>query len=522
MKASKVDYNLFSKFVKFPFKVIFSRFTLMVLALVIQIAFIASCFVFFSRYLLWIFGGTAIFSLILTILIINRSTNPSFQISWIILILLFPTIGVYVYLFVKLQIGVHSFSKRYQHIKSETSLLFQQNPLVYNRILKEDKQVANYATYMNQTSGYPLYQNSKVTYYAFGEEMYPNLLKDLKSAKKYIFLEYFIVAKGVMWNSILEILKEKVHQGVEVYFMYDGTCSFALLPHDYPDMMRSYGIHCKVFNPVVPIISTHYNNRDHRKILVVDGKIAYTGGVNLADEYINQYERYGVWKDNAIRITGEAVRSFVLLFLENWNAIDRDTLPYENYLPHHTTIRNSSFVLPFGDNPLDAYPVGQVSYLQILQTATDYVHIITPYLLLDYELLQGICKASMSGIDVNIIMPFIADKKIINYMGKTYYKTLLEAGVHIYEYKPGFTHAKMMISDDVKAVIGTINLDFRSLYLNFENGVFLYQDESIQSMEEDYQKTLEDCVEITLEYLKKYPLWKMLLGKILRIFAPLL
>lgn len=507
---------------KLPFQIVFSRFTLAFLSIGIQIAFLLLCIFFFERYLLWVVGGSALLGLILTIFIINRTTNPTFQISWIILIMLFPTLGIYIYLFVKLQIGVQAFAKRYQQIRSEISGYLKQDESVSLRVKKKDSNVFNYVTYMNQVSGYPIYENSKVHYYPFGEEMYVDMLEDLKKARKYIFLEYFIVSKGVMWNSILEILKEKVKEGVEVYFMYDGTCSFMLLPHDYPEIMESYGIHTRIFNPVVPIISTHYNNRDHRKILVIDGMVAYTGGINLADEYINQEMRFGVWKDTAVRVSGEAVRSFVFLFLENWNALSRVSISYEPFLDSVKSVKGSGFVLPYGDNPLDSYAVGQFSYLHMLHTAKNYVHIVTPYLIIDYEMLKALCDTAISGVDVKIIMPGIPDKKMIYYIGRTYYKALLEAGVKIYEYEPGFTHAKMFVSDDEKAILGTINLDFRSLYLHFENAVYLYQNEEVMVMEKDYQETLSHCYPVTLESLKKFPFWKTLLGKILRVFAPLL
>jgi len=519
---SQVKNNFLANLVQLPFKILFSRFTLAFLSILIQVAFILFCFLFLEHYMLWIFGGSALFGLILTIFIINRSTNPSFQISWIILILVFPTFGVYVYLFVKLQVGVQAFAKRYRQIRAELALYLKQDPKVFESLVKEDSLVSNYVTYMNRISGYPIYNNSKTKYFPFGQDMYVSLLEDLKKAEKYIFLEFFIVSKGIMWNSILEILKEKAASGVEVYFLYDGTCSFMLLPQDYPSLMESYGIHTKVFNPVVPIISTHYNNRDHRKIVVVDGKVAYTGGVNLADEYINQLERFGVWKDTAIRVEGEAVRSFVLLFLENWNALDKLSMDYAPFLESISSVKAKSFVLPYGDNPLDDYAVGQYSYMSMLATAQSYVHIMTPYLIIDYSMIDALCNTARSGVDVKIIMPGIPDKKMIYYMGRTYYKTLLEAGVDIYEYTPGFSHAKMFLSDDKKAIIGTINLDFRSLYLHFENAVYLYQDTEILKMEEDYQNTLKNCKQVTLQSLKKFPVWKTILGKILRVFAPLL
>ncbi|MCI8575189.1 MAG: cardiolipin synthase [Bacilli bacterium] len=522
MKNKQVKSNFISWLIQFPFKIIFSRFTLAFLMLVIQGAVIYFCTAFFQKYLLWLFGGVAVLGIILTIYIINQTDSPAFQISWIILILLFPALGVFVYLFVKLQIGVHSLSKKYQKLKLEMETYQKQDLKVYQKLQAENIAESNYVTYMNRLSGYSIYQNTISKYYALGDEMYPDLLHDLENAKEYIFLEYFIVAKGKMWNSILEILKKKVSEGVNVKFMYDGTCSFMLLPHDYPKYLESYGIECKVFNPVVPIISTQYNNRDHRKIVVVDGKIAYTGGVNLADEYINELSRFGHWKDTAIRLEGEAVRGFILMFLENWYVEHRGKKEYQKYLNGIESRNGKGYILPFGDNPFDHYLVGEDTYLHILHQATQYVHIIMPYLIIDHEMMNALRNASQRGVDVKLIMPKIPDKPFIYYMAKTFYRPLMEAGVQIYEYTPGFTHAKMFVSDDVRGVVGTINLDYRSLYLHFEDAVYLYQDQSVLKIEEDIQDTLEKCELVTIEALNNYSKVKLLIGKLLRVFAPLL
>ena len=522
MKKQQIRNNFLSSLIQLPFKIVFSRFTLSFLMLAIQVAVIYFCASFFERYLLWLFGGVVVFGAILTIHIINQVDNPAFQISWIILILLFPALGVFIYLFVKLQIGVHSLSKRYQMIRHEMDAYQRQDDKILAFLQKEDPLEASYITYMNQMSGYPIVQDTLTKFYPLGDDMYPDLLSDLENAKEYIFMEYFIVSKGIMWNSILEILKRKAKEGVTVKFMYDGTCSFMLLPHDYPKYLESYGIECKVFNPVVPIISTQYNNRDHRKITVIDGKVSYTGGVNLADEYINQLERFGHWKDTAIRLEGMAVRSFILMFLENWYIENRGNHEYPKYLDSVETKTSKGFVLPFGDNPFDSYLIGEDTYFHILQTAKKYVHIMMPYLIIDHEMLNALRTASRRGIDVKLIMPGVCDKPFIYYIAKTFYKPLLESGVKIYEYTPGFTHAKMFVSDDEKGVIGSINLDYRSLYLHFEDAVYLYQDASILDIEMDFQNTLEKCEQVTLESLQKYPKIKMLIGKLLRVFAPLL
>jgi len=522
MEQSRPKNKWYITLVQLPFRILFSRFTLALLSLIIQGAIIYFCASFFNRYLLWLFGGTAVFGVILSIYIINHSGNPSFKISWILLILVFPAFGVFIYCFVKLQVGVHQLVKRYQLIQSEIRSYLPPNTSVLTRLKDEDPLVMNYAHYMQNCSGYPIYQNSSVRYYSLGDEMYPDLLKDLEQAKEYIFLEFFIIAKGNMWNSILDILKRKAKEGVLVRVLYDGTCSFMLLPRNYPEELQQFGIECKAFNPVIPVISTHYNNRDHRKLVVIDGRVGYTGGVNLADEYINQEVRFGHWKDTALRVNGEAVRSFVLMFLENWYVDVRAPREYETFLKSVKPVASDSFILPFGDNPFDEYQVGEVTYLHLLQTAKRYVHIIMPYFIVDHEMLSSLCNASRSGVSVILIMPGIPDKPFIYYTARTFYRELITAGVKIYEYRPGFTHAKMFISDDEKAVVGSINMDFRSLYLNFEDAVYLYQDSNISKIENDFQDTLTKCELVTLEDLKKYSFLKTLIGKILRVFAPLL
>lgn len=522
MGTKKKKNSFLTLLMQLPFKILFSRFTLAFLALIIQVLIIYFCAVFFQRYLLLLFGGSAVFGFILTIYIINQPGSPSFHISWIILILLFPALGVFVYLFVKLQVGVHALSNRYQKIRNDMILYLRQDEKILHKLQEEDESVLRYVTYMNRISGYPIYQHTKTKYYPLGDDMFPDLIEDLRHAKDYIFLEYFIVAKGYMWNTILDILKEKVKEGVRVYFMYDGTCSFMLLPRNYPEELKAFGIHCKVFNPVVPVISTQYNNRDHRKIVVVDGKVGYTGGVNLADEYINQLERFGHWKDNAIRIEGEAVKNFILMFLENWFVDEKGPQDYDTFLNGVVSKRSSSYVLPFGDNPFDQYPVGQVSYLHLIQTANHFIHIMMPYFIVDHEMLHSLCNAAMSGVEVKLLMPHIPDKTWIYYVARTFYKELISSGVEIYEYTPGFVHAKMVIADGREAIIGSINMDYRSLYLHFEDAVYLYQDSSILDMEKDYQNTLEMCEFITLDHLKKYPLWKRIIGRVLRVIAPLL
>lgn len=306
--------------------------------------------------------------------------------------------------------------------------------------------------------------------------------------------------------------------------MYDGTCTVSLLPHTYPERLKAEGIQCKVFNPIKPALSTTQNNRDHRKIVVIDGHTAFTGGINLADEYINEKERFGHWKDTAVMIKGEAVRGFTWMFLQMWDFDVRDE-NYEKYLNIEVPEpkeKQSGYVIPYGDSPLDDESVGELVYMDILNTARDYVHIMTPYLILDNEMMTALTYAAKRGVDVKIIMPGIPDKPYAFALAKTYYPELLRAGVKIYQYELGFVHAKVFTSDKSKAVVGTINLDYRSLYLHFECAAFLYKVEAIEKVEEDFQETLNQCKRITMEDYKNEKIITRFGGRMLRLFAPLM
>lgn len=519
MNQKNLKKSMLTTLLHLPFKIIFSRFTLTLFAVLIQCGLIYISLSFFSRYFVWIFGGSTILGIILAIYLINQENNPSFQLSWIILILVFPTLGIFIYLFVKMQVGVRAISSKICKVHEEIACFFHQKKQVLETI--DDASILQCTSYIKHTGGYPIYQNTNVKYYPLGDDVLKDLLRDLENAKKYIFLEFFIIAKGKFWDSVLEILKKKAQEGIEVKILYDGTCSFMLLPKDYPEELKKYGIEAKIFNPVVPIISTHYNNRDHRKIVVVDGKIGYTGGINIADEYINEIERFGHWKDNAIRLDGEAVQNLIYLFLESWNLTCKESLETKKYLQNYPS-KGGGYVLPFGDHPFDSFQVGEQMYSKLISNAKKEIKIMTPYFIADYTMISNLCNASLSGVEVSLMLPGIPDKPILYYIARTFYSSLLDAGVKIYEYTPGFLHAKMILTDCEKAILGTINFDFRSLYLNFENAVLLYQDSSILKMFEDYDKTILKCHEVTKNDIKNYPLWQKIIGKILRVFAPLL
>lgn len=405
--------------------------------------------------------------------------------------------------------------------------MLRQRPEVMERLYRESRGTARLAYYMNRYGGYPIWENTSAQYFPLGDDMYPVLLEELRKAERYIFMEYFIVEKGEMWDSILEILKEKAAAGVEVRFMYDGMCCLTLMPYGYPKQLEKYGIHCKMFSPVRPVLSSYQNNRDHRKITVIDGHTAFTGGVNLADEYINRKVRFGHWKDTAIMLKGDAATGFLMMFLQMWNITEHRTDDYARYLYRPAAQKpkepdGTGFVMPYGDSPLDNETVGQHVYMDILNESRYYVHIMTPYLILDSDMITSLTFAAKRGIETIIIMPHIPDKIYAYLLARSYYAELLQAGVKIYEYMPGFVHAKVFTSDNTKAVVGSINMDYRSLHLHFECAVYLFRNPAVQQAEADFQETLKHCQEITLEDCRTYPMPKKIAGKVLRLFAPLM
>ena len=505
------------------FNVIYGRILMIILILLIQITILGLAFMWLSEDLPYIYGGFTILTAILVTYILNKNENPSFKLAWMLLLVISPVFGALFYLFVKFQVESKLINYKLLKIINETQKHLSQDKETVNELEKVDKQVANLAKYMVNIGGYPIYKNTDIKYFSLGEEKFEEMKVQIKNAKKFIFMEYFIVEESYMWNSILELLEEKVKEGVEVRFMYDGMCALSLLPYDYPEYIKEKGIKCKMFSPIKPVLSTAQNNRDHRKILVIDGKVAFNGGINLGDEYINRIEKYGHWKDTAVMITGEAVKSFTLMFLQMWNINEKNHDDFEKYISIEKEELNASgYVMPYGDSPLDNENVGENVYLDILATAKEYVHIMTPYLIIDNEMMTALTYAAKRGIDVKLILPSIPDKKSAFMLARTYYPELIQAGVKIYEYTPGFIHAKVFSSDDEKAVVGTINLDFRSLYLHFECATFFYKNNVINDIENDFQNTLKLSKYVTMEDYNKLNIFYKIGGGILKLIAPLM
>ena len=376
--------------------------------------------------------------------------------------------------------------------------------------------------YLNRSGCFPAYANTEVTYFPVGEDKFAALMEALRAARKFIFMEYFIIEEGYMWGSILEVLVQKAAEGVDVRVMYDGMCEISLLPADYCKRLREKGIKARAYAPIKPVVSSHYNYRDHRKIAVIDGEVAFNGGVNLADEYINKKRLFGHWKDNALLLRGDAVRSFTLMFLQMWN-VESDGDDFSRYLSVSAPVHGApGIVLPYGDSPLDDERTGEMVYIDILNRAQRYVHIMTPYLILDGETVTALTFAAKRGVDVCLLLPHVPDKRYAFALAKTHYAELLQAGVRILEYTPGFVHAKLFVSDDCKAVAGTVNMDYRSFYLHFECGVYLRDVPAVADIERDFQRTAAECREIRPEDLRKIPPLTRLAGWLLKVFAPVM
>lgn len=509
------------------FRIVFGRTAFVVLFMAIQIGILLGAFRWLEDYLPAVYAVFTLLSAVVIIYIFNEPISSSFKMAWIVPVLVIPVFGVLLYLFVQVQFQTKLLARRLRTIINTTKPYLEQDGAVQDKIRKDSSRSSHLIDYMKNYAGYPVYENTSVTYFPLGEDKFRALLEELKNARRFIFMEYFIIERGYMWDSILAILEEKVKEGVEVRVMYDGMCCLMLLPYHYPEELEKKGIRCKMFSPIKPTLSTHQNNRDHRKIVVIDGQTAFTGGVNLADEYINKKQRFGHWKDTAVMLKGDAVKSFTIMFLQMWNVTEKSQDDYGKYVckPAVRELdgeRTGGFVLPYGDSPMDREQVGERVYLDILNQARNYVHIMTPYLILDDELENALCYAAKRGIDVRIIMPHIPDKQYAYMLARTYYPELIGAGVKIYEYTPGFVHAKVFVSDDEKAVVGTINLDFRSLYLHFECGAYIYRNPVVADVEQDYQNTLSKCNMITMEDCQNYGGIQKKLGKLMRLVAPLM
>ena len=504
---------------------LFGRSMVVLLLLLIQVVWLFAQMYLLGKKIPFLAGSGAALVVVMSLVILNTSRHdPSVKLSWCILIAVLPAFGTLLYLYVRNDLGYRVDQKIVgDSIQASRAYQPDQTPLL-EQIRLEDPYLYGFARYLRNFSGAEIARDTRVTYFSSGEAMLETMLEKLNQAKSFIFLEYFIIGRGEMWSRILEILTRKARQGVEVRVMYDGTCAITQLPYGYPGELRKLGLRCKMFSPLRPLVSTHYNNRDHRKILVIDGEVAFTGGVNLADEYINLTHPFGHWKDTALMVEGPGTRGFTRMFLELWNATEKDGT-YEPWLEQpagRLCHRTPGYVIPFGDSPMDTERVGETVYIQMLNQAREYVYIMTPYLILDNVTLTALKMAAKRGVDVRLILPHIPDKKYAFVLAKSHYRELREAGVKLYEYTPGFIHAKVFLSDDRAAVVGTINLDYRSLYHHFECGAFLYEVPALEDIKADFRDTFAKSHRVTWQDIRSMGILTRLSGAVLKFVAPLM
>lgn len=508
---------------------LWGRFVLIALLIILQFFWLVTVFYELSYKFQYANYAIRIVAIVVVIHIVNRSMNPNNKLLWTFLILLSPVFGLLLYLIFGRRGIVISERKKMDAIKKEMLKYIYQTPEANQTIELENKAVYRQMKYINDWSGYPMYQNTSTKYYKCGEEMFPDMIKELELAEQFIFLEYYIIEEGYMLNYILEILEQKVQAGVDVRLIYDDIGSIGTVSKDYAKVLEARGIKCIPFQPFRPWMSVLVNNRDHRKIMIIDGKVGFIGGTNLADEYINHVERYGYWKDTAVRLKGEAVRSLTIMFLTMWEYVGGEKADVEKILDSQAgveklrqNVAEDGFVQPYCDCPFDEEYVGETVYLNIINQSVDYVYIFTPYLIIDNEMLTSLCNAAKRGVDVRIVTPGVPDKRIIYWITQSFYRVLIKSGVKIYQYRPGFLHAKSFLCDDKIATVGSVNLDYRSLYLHFECGVFLYKCQAVQELKQDCMEVFGCSDEITITFCEKQHVLVQLFQGVVRLLAPLL
>jgi len=475
----------------------------------------------YIRYVNWVLR---ILSVVVSVRLLNKHEKAGYKFIWLFLMMLLPLFGGILYVFFYFQSNPRKLCNAIDRLTKATADYFLLPGNRLPELTDADPQFEAQANYLQSYAGFPVYSRTSQEYLPSGEAFFKRLIEELQKAERYIFLEFFILREGAMLDPILAILEEKARQGLDIRLIYDDLGCFMTLPPDYSEQMENRGIKCVVFNPFKPILSSLQNNRDHRKIVSIDGKTAFTGGMNLADEYINAVHRFGHWKDAAVMITGEGAWSLTLIFLQMWDIHRKENSDYRALYPWNAApcaVPSDGFVQPYADSPVDGENVGEHVYIQIINKAKKYVYINTPYLVVDDNLLSALTLAAKSGVDVRIITPHRWDKWFVAIASRSYYRQLIQAGVKVYEYTAGFSHGKTFVSDDDIATVGTTNLDFRSLYLHFECGVLLYRSSVIAAVKNDFLATIPVSREITLNDCA-HNVFQRIIPDVLRIFAPLM
>ncbi len=497
-----------------------SRLLFVIFSLLVQILWVSILVIRLNTYSTWISIFSSLLALIIVLYIYGSSRNAAFKMTWMIVLLVFPPMGICLYLLIGNSKATNRMQRRFDNISKQLSSYRQWSDDALRAVERTDMQIANQMRYIRDYAGFPVFADTEVVFYGDTMEAFLAQLEELEKAEHFIFMEYHAIEQAKAFSMLHDVLVRKAAQGVTVRIFYDDMGSIGFINMDFVKRMKADGIDCRAFNPVMPVLNLFMNNRDHRKITVIDGKVGFTGGYNLADEYFNLTHPYGEWKDTGIKLTGAAVRSLTAMFLEMWNGTVQTDHEFAQYFPE-TAVQSKGYVQPYADTPLDDEYVGENVYLNLIKSAKHRLYVTTPYLIISDEMTRELGLAAKRGVDVRILTPGIPDKKIIYKVTRSYYAQLVQQGVRIYEYTPGFLHAKQMLCDEEAAVIGTINLDYRSLYHHFENGVFLYQCPAIAGIAKDFEEMLPRCTEVTEKYSNRSKALRI--GQIiLRLFAPLM
>lgn len=496
------------------------RLLLAAVFILLQIGVVFFTAYFFAGKTIWVYALLETISIIIVIYIVNKRGNPSYKITWIIYILLFPLVGGLVYLFWGGGRVFPHVKKKMRRAGKGSEQFLKQERSVMEHLVYDDLLHARQAKFLTKAAGFPVYEGTQSTYLSPGETAFLTILEELKKAEKYIFIEFFILAEGHMWDEIFDILAERRSKGVTVRIIYDDFGSISRQYRDLSYKLANAGFEVTVFNKIRPSVDIFMNNRNHRKIIVIDGETAFTGGMNIGDEYINEYKRFGYWVDSVIMLKGAAVTSFTVMFLSMWGFCTGQKQKFENYIQPGYSTENDGFILPYCDGPVNEKNPAEGIYLQILNTAQRYVYIVTPYLIVDNTMLRELALAALSGIDVRIITPGIPDKKYVHPVTQYSYGDLLAAGVRIFEYTPGFVHSKIFVSDDKVGTVGTVNMDYRSFFFHFECGVWMCDTSSVFDMKDHFLQLQNESREINYKKWKNRKWYIKLKQLILHIFAP--
>ena len=505
-------------------RAIYGRVVFLFLLIAVQVAILVLFTLKLRPYIEFYFGGSLLLSMIFVIYIANAKGRVEFKMSWVLLLLFSPIVGIAIYIIFHTSLGNKEIKKRLEYIEEKT-LEFSPSQEETNQVINQYPEAKNICTYLRNRGLAAPYTNTYVKYFKCGEEFFPDFCQTLRSAKKFIFLEFFIIDIDESWVEICNILEEKAKEGVEVRLLYDGFGSTTVATKKYQKYLQAKGINTHVFMPLIPFFSVHLNNRDHRKIAVIDGRVAYTGGLNLTNEYFNVGKnRFNYWKDNGLRVEGPAIKNYIQLFLQTWNLQTKGDDDYEKYLDiPFDNKEKDGIVVPYGDDMYNKEDIAEDVYSFMMNNCKRYLHITTPYLIIDHALEDDLIFAAKRGVDVKVILPSVPDHYITFCVGKTFIKTLVDNGVHVYLYNRGFIHAKTFITDDIMATVGSANLDYRSLFHHYETNTLLYENSAIKDVENDFNTIIEeDCVEIKKEDYKKLPLKMRFLGRLFRILSPIL